>query len=848
MVDSEKDGSSTGETKTKMSLLDDDFSKDFLSSWKSMSSKGGDDMDFNFEPVSKGKKKAFDFGMDMDFSLDDAFGKMSSFKIDMPDLDFSSSPKKSTKSKEKSEEDFVKGDHQDKHEKFMFSFDFNGMDDFSLDAPSSKGGKSPSNMKKSNEDGSECEDLPREVTNDKIVTTEDSISKGPPVCENAAFPETEDFVAGDGNPDTPSGNFASKSRELTYPEQKEETEISSDKKLAENTHETDHQTYQEGDFSSKKSCSPGKENNTDPIPVNKPVQSVGSQMPVESAEVYMSPGIELTMTAMSTDDAFQLKEETTSKQTYTYSKEMDVSTDIPLVEASTEVNVSEEMQISSSDRSLNDGSSEGGIVGEIAAAVVLTSHTEKPALDKSSQQGSMDKMNICDEKIELEDGGSNANPLSSSAKSSSEMQKPPLKVFSAPFGSGPTAAKPMLLRDKVPGAMNSSLPVIQVTSGGGRTEVSAFEDNVKGSTDVGAVDKSSYGSRKYNGNKLSDNPSSCTKGLIAQNSVLEKSEKNSVDGTASRDHDGTVNGKYRNEVKVDNVPHSGKAAKDGLTSLECEKMIDNVKSSGCKIPSPAPPEQRTNTGNQGPGKDKIPNIASIQKFNIGQGHKFSSLRIDKKVTALPSLKITRSTTTNKHPASPTIKANFRSLGNFEKTTKLKTMIKTVSPVSSAEKKTPSTPSLKRKPSEATDTSLAKLRTPKRVSPSESRVPKVSARELEDGVQTQCTLLQGSRKNVTEECMTSKFNFDQEANMEALQFSLMMDNDENVEKAEACAKELDNICNMLKKKHEEAKELLVRALVNNNKLLMLNHPIYEDKIRAVQRFASKLISKELEVEA
>lgn len=48
----------------------------------------------------------------------------------------------------------------------------------------------------------------------------------------------------------------------------------------------------------------------------------------------------------------------------------------------------------------------------------------------------------------------------------------------------------------------------------------------------------------------------------------------------SRDHDGTVNGKYRNEVKVDNLPHSGKAAKDGLTSLECEKMIDNVKSSG----------------------------------------------------------------------------------------------------------------------------------------------------------------------------------------------------------------------------------------------------------------------------
>ncbi|KAL6180804.1 hypothetical protein ACLB2K_047463 [Fragaria x ananassa] len=57
----------------------------------------------------------------------------------------------------------------------------------------------------------------------------------------------------------------------------------------------------------------------------------------------------------------------------------------------------------------------------------------------------------------------------------------------------------------------------------------------------------------------------------------------------------------------------------------------------------------------------------------------------------------------------------------------------------------------------------------------------------------------------------------------------METDENVEKVEAYTKELEDICNMLKKKHEEAKELLVRAVVNNNNLLMLNHPIYEAKI-------------------
>ncbi|KAL3741752.1 hypothetical protein ACJRO7_017253 [Eucalyptus globulus] len=37
---------------------------------------------------------------------------------------------------------------------------------------------------------------------------------------------------------------------------------------------------------------------------------------------------------------------------------------------------------------------------------------------------------------------------------------------------------------------------------------------------------------------------------------------------------------------------------------------------------------------------------------------------------------------------------------------------------------------------------------------------------------------------------------------------VMESDENVEKAEAYTKELEDICNMLKKKQEEAKELLV----------------------------------------
>ncbi|WOL09705.1 hypothetical protein Cni_G18458 [Canna indica] len=73
--------------------------------------------------------------------------------------------------------------------------------------------------------------------------------------------------------------------------------------------------------------------------------------------------------------------------------------------------------------------------------------------------------------------------------------------------------------------------------------------------------------------------------------------------------------------------------------------------------------------------------------------------------------------------------------------------------------------------------------------------------------------------------------------------LLIENNGNIEKAESYSKELHDLCNMLKKKHEESKELLVRAIVNNNKLLMLNHPMIEEKVRALQMFAKSMQSKE-----
>lgn len=63
----------------------------------------------------------------MDFSLDSAFGKISSsFKVDMPDLDVSSSPvKKSRQPKESFKEASADAKPEGKSDRFTFQFDFN---------------------------------------------------------------------------------------------------------------------------------------------------------------------------------------------------------------------------------------------------------------------------------------------------------------------------------------------------------------------------------------------------------------------------------------------------------------------------------------------------------------------------------------------------------------------------------------------------------------------------------------------------------------------------------------------------------------------------------------------------
>ncbi|XP_022142074.1 uncharacterized protein At4g18490 isoform X2 [Momordica charantia] len=109
-------------------------------------------------------------------------------------------------------------------------------------------------------------------------------------------------------------------------------------------------------------------------------------------------------------------------------------------------------------------------------------------------------------------------------------------------------------------------------------------------------------------------------------------------------------------------------------------------------------------------------------------------------------------------------------------------------------------------------------------------------------------VEGMTSNASHDHIASSIENPHVPNTMELEISLDLENDRNVEKADAYSRELEDICNMLRKKHDEAKEMLVRVIVNNSNLLMLNHPIFEDKIRKVQKFAAKLLSKELQTKA
>jgi hypothetical protein len=130
MDESRKRAASTANAKS--SSLGEDFGNDFLSSWK-LPKSGNDTIDFDVESVPKNSKK-FSFDNLDDFGLDGAFDKLSSFKMGMSDLDFSGPLKKKVKPNNSNGNDLSEGIKGTEKDNFSFSFDFNELGKFNLDA------------------------------------------------------------------------------------------------------------------------------------------------------------------------------------------------------------------------------------------------------------------------------------------------------------------------------------------------------------------------------------------------------------------------------------------------------------------------------------------------------------------------------------------------------------------------------------------------------------------------------------------------------------------------------------------------------------------------------------------
>ncbi|TXG47525.1 hypothetical protein EZV62_026819 [Acer yangbiense] len=742
MAESREGTSASVNPKEKKSLIDDEIGQDFLSSWKSMSVTQDDAMDFNFDPVPSGKKKKFNFEkLDMDFNLDADFNKLSSFKVDMPDLDFLSPSEKTAKPKERTEDSSSsRGNSQGKKDRFSFSFDFND-EDFANDAQF--GSKLMGSSKS----------VTREIANDEpvLLRSKENIKDLINIREDFNFDGVQNTskVIGNLRPLDEQGI------------QGEPTLLRSEKNAGEDLLENHEQ--------------------------------IGSQPGGNSK----SPARELT----DSEPGFMISENNVK-------------------------NVNDIREGSNSD-GVQNGSQ---LVGELRS------------LDKQVIQGEPDMLRS--EKNSGED--LHANDVQIGSQSMGNETRLCRFRIQAIINAEMTDPYTILNREafESDGEQNGSKLVGDVRlqdnqAAKGESVMPESENNTGELTKTEAV----LEEREKNDKNLS-NIRSQEKEATSGKPVQLRSEKNSLELTKT---EAVLEEREKNDKNLSNIRKGFNV--DGVRNGS--NVVGNSRSQEKEATSGKPVQLRSEKNslfqvNPSSSTEKIAKssaqasrnskfvISSMESTQNMKNNSVEGIKIGKRTPELFSLKNLRTVGANRDLPNPTVPRQNNSLRNSEQNTKLagNTTSKIAHPVSGTEKQKPLTPTLKRKISEESNADLVSLKPPKRLSesPKESRsIKEYSGRAVEEETSNNENQAQSKTKNVFHDQPTSSAEVSREINMTELEIPLAMENDGNVEKAEAYTKELEDICNMLKKKHEEAKELLVRALVNNNNLLMLNHPIYEEKI-------------------
>ncbi|XP_059669888.1 uncharacterized protein At4g18490 isoform X4 [Cornus florida] len=746
MAESQKGASSSVNSKEKDSLLDMEIGKDFLSSWKSMSVAEDDAMDFDFNTVTKGKKKTFNFDkLDMDFGLDGDFDKISSFKVDMSDLDISSPLNKTGKERSKGES--ATGNHQGKQDRMTFSFDFNELDSFGFGPNLMKEEK----ISKENQDSkgasnrSEFQGSAIHL-NEEIGAIVDDVSSKLPVSGGVTTSKIETLPGGHGDLDPISEDCPSKS--VAH--------------------------------------------------YNCPPKSATVGNLVASQRARTSSEKTSTTRTQEKDQENHCSDETIPPEPYVLEKTQDISAQSASGHESTRDTGSElEGEVSSLVKKVSTSSDgEQNVNGKLVAG--LGSKQEKLQLENPPPQHMARSLS--------NDGERNRFGIEDHAPTGSIVDAEPAQADSVFEDTSFTCVSKESLHDSVINRekqnSNSKLLLAPLSCG---TMVNKLI-SVK-AEDTGVIRSKFF--------KKSDE----TKSLPPQ--ALSTQTKHTSFGSK----------RFGVQLNPTDERREGVDAKDG----ENGRNLTGIPWSHSRELNKGEPVH-SESGNSIKGLKSI----SRESFNadgaqnriklIGSSRPLDGEVAKGKPVSGESEKNSKDLDTSRtmgtsHDPSSTSQKEIKSLKNSDNNMELKGNItfKGAHSVGSG-KQTPPIPSLKRKTPEEPNADFLTLNPSKRLSesPPESR-----------------NFSEPSERVVGKQI--SAVDISPKMNMTELEISSEIENDGNVEKAEACTKELDDICSMLKKKGEEAKEILVRAIVNNNNLLMLNHPIYEEKIRMVKKFAAQLMS-------
>ncbi|XP_063944305.1 uncharacterized protein At4g18490 isoform X2 [Daucus carota subsp. sativus] len=839
--------------------------KDFLTSWKSMSVTEDDPMDFALSKVTKGNKNAFGFdNLDVDFNLDNDFGKISSFSIDIPDLDVSSPVKKSAKPTEKSKEVSMDEKIQGKSNRSTFQFDFDEFDDSSFGPSLMKKAKktnanrdaklslSPSGSLGLNETiaASEGETTPK--LNSQCCAEPDSQSKEKlqtrlvevHTPSNSEFSKVQATnVGATTSPQKKKFNSTQETFQENRPKErigcielyaKDKCRNSPVQFVSENssTYQTGSSSQDEfGCLAGKERTNSGREQSLCHDKTDIGIDCGDSQIGKLAVDLAGSQSNDGVNTQFSGNNSVRVEDKYNGEPGQDDSQYEQTSTS-----ASKQVLLEKEADVDTMDmtlelvtRSNSETTGGGREMLEAKSATEIFRSKYFRELDEAKSQ--LQHSTLCGTKIATFDRkGTETVQLSCANKGATMGDK-----------AMPDKASLHNISSECFDGLHDTQSHLQQDSS---SQVKVGADGSKRITTSQPCTADERGRpNSYDTKRFLTSTSRLLDMDVAKGGLVLKGSENSVKdlntfrephgkGTESRGKsDCPLKAVPREQIEDDSVHTRTEGSFKGLTNNSGECYSDNT--------------DRTLTGTS------MLHVKDGSKNNMKY---FSTLR--KSQTIHP-------------PSKSTLQKNTKLVTNLRQGADLKENAEPrMAHHAEIREQATLSPTLKRKNIEESGTNLIMLKPPKRLflSPGGSRIQYIiicffhldnlhfwifllyfnltslcrNFRELSEKLVDKENLPDNYTGKVLNNFKSSCKHFTQKVDMKEEDTPLQIDSDTNVENADACAKELENLVDMLKKKHEEAKEILVRAVVNNNKLLMLNHSIYEEKM--IEKFGALWLSK------